>query len=219
MSLPPLWFTPRHHVAVGTILSSGASPSSSHPSPLSPLVSLQDQVAMQNDDGEIVDIYMPRKWCAAKSVLPLPCLPRPVPPCHAHRTAGSGVLVPSPVLTFFFLLRGSTPCSSRVLHSSATNKVIGAKDHASVQINVAMVSSVQLSVNTQGWWCVVHRAPPPRWSARIASIHTPRRSNTNTTAPGLQVDPDTLRATGETTTYAMCGALRSMVRCNAKRAR
>ncbi|NWW13048.1 RS21 protein, partial [Oreocharis arfaki] len=51
---------------------------------------------MQNDAGEFVDLYVPRKWIAGGR-------------------AGPGL-------------------------DSASNRIIGAKDHASIQINISEVS-------------------------------------------------------------------------------
>jgi hypothetical protein len=59
-------------------------------------------VTMQNDQGKVVDIYIPRRWYVWGVCV---C-------CHA--------------LTV-------------IMDSSATGRVISAKDHASVQINVADV--------------------------------------------------------------------------------
>ena len=70
---------------------------------------------MQNSDGDLVDIYLPRKWF----VLSPWC-------CEIVHVRGTDVSNPIP----FF---------PETLYSSATFNVLGAKDHASIQIQVAGV--------------------------------------------------------------------------------
>jgi small subunit ribosomal protein S21e len=55
---------------------------------------------MENDQGKVVDLYVPRKWC----------------------------IVPSAAVPFLL-----------TVVSAATNRLITAKDHASVQINIGHV--------------------------------------------------------------------------------
>lgn len=67
---------------------------------------------MHNTDGVNIDLYIPRKWCAA------PSLRETLPP-----------LVLRPDVA-------SAPCT----RSSATNRLIHAKDKSSVQLNIGHVS-------------------------------------------------------------------------------
>lgn len=94
---------------------------------------------MQNDAGEFVDLYVPRKC-------------------------------------------------------SASNRIIGAKDHASIQMNVAEVSSA---------------AGAGSGPAGAAEPQT-RECPVVTLTFGRQVDKVTGRFNGQFKTYAICGAIRRM---------
>lgn len=87
---------------------------------LRPASAAMASAGMHNDAGVNIDLYIPRKWCAAA-----PCM-------HAasRRPSRWRLRQDDSRLT-------TSPC---VLCSSATNRLIHAKDKASVQLNIGHVS-------------------------------------------------------------------------------
>lgn len=109
---------------------------------------------MINNEGQNVDLYIPRKWYA-EAPAPSACTPSP-------------------------LTRAGLP------RSSATNRLIHAKDRASVQINIGHVGA---------------------WSSRVGAAAVGPHSSRVGGVPGC-ADPVTGVYTGECTTLALCGFLR-----------
>lgn len=68
---------------------------------------------MQNEAGEVVDVYIPRKWLVD---------------CDGEQQIESSLYV----VVF--------------VSSSASGRIIGAKDHASIQINIADVGNSSISL-------------------------------------------------------------------------
>uniref|UniRef100_A0AAZ1Y489 Small ribosomal subunit protein eS21 n=1 Tax=Oreochromis aureus TaxID=47969 RepID=A0AAZ1Y489_OREAU len=96
---------------------------------------------MQNDAGEFVDLYVPRKC-------------------------------------------------------SASNRIIGAKDHASIQINIAELRGLEAAHGCTDW------------SAHRRAVMLKQRSWC--LEPVVPVDKVTGRFNGQSKTYAICGPIRRM---------
>ena len=124
---------------------------------------------MQNDKGVKVDLYIPRKWCVASS-------------CCVVVESRACVLALNDV--------------ARARNSNYTNRLIHAKDHASVQINIGHVDEKGA------------RRPPTccsrsRWRPRFFRARTRSRCRLASLVvlAGLY--------TGDFTSYALVGYLRA----------
>ena len=100
---------------------------------------MAQQAGMHNTEGINVDLYIPRKWCVA--------------PSTQRKCAARAVVGGRDTPFFIRLLLCSAPGhithSPLCLRSSATNRLIEAKDKASVQINVGHVNGAPAPSNQQ----------------------------------------------------------------------